>query len=58
MKSISLFDWLAVAIAGQDEPVSRIVKHYVMVEGGIAESTVAGTTKKPAPGDMPYKNLI
>lgn len=46
MTRISLFDWLAVSIAGQDEPVSRIVRDYVVAEGGVAEATVVGTAQK------------
>ena len=46
MTRISLFDWLAVSIAGQDEPVSRIVRDYVATEGGVAEATVVGTAQK------------
>lgn len=46
MTRISLFDWLAVSIAGQDEPVSRIVRDYVSAEGGVAEATVVGTAQK------------
>lgn len=46
MTRISLFDWLAVSIAGQDEPVSRIVRDYVAAEGGVAEATVVGTKRK------------
>ena len=51
MTRISLFDWLSVAIAGRDEAVSKIVREYVLAEGGVAESTVAGTKRKlPARG--------
>ena len=39
---ISLFDWFAVSLAGQNEPVSRIVKSYVMAEGGIGDAAVFG----------------
>ena len=46
MTRISLFDWLAVSIAGQYEPVSRIVRDYISAEGGIAEASVVGTTQK------------
>lgn len=49
MTRISLFDWLSVAIAGRDEAVSRIVRDYVVAEGGVAESTVVGTKRKLPP---------
>ena len=46
MTRISLFDWLAVSIAGRYEPVSRIVRDYVTAEGGVAEASVFGMTQK------------
>ena len=38
MTRISLFDWLAVSIAGQYKPVSRLVRDYVSAEGGVAQA--------------------
>ena len=43
---LSLLDWLAVALAGQDEPVSRIVRKLVADEAGAAEATVIGHDAK------------
>lgn len=46
---LSLLDWLAVAVAGCDEPVSRIVRQLVADEGGVAEASVfAHGAKLPA----------
>lgn len=39
---LSLRDWAAVALAGIDEPVSRIVRGLVADEGGRAEASVLG----------------
>ncbi len=43
---LSLFDWVAVAVAGRDEPVSRILRQLVAAEGGAAEATVIGLDAK------------
>ncbi len=43
---LSLLDWCAVAIAGQDEPVSGIVRGLVAEEGGRAEASVIGLREK------------
>jgi 2-methylcitrate dehydratase PrpD len=43
---LSLLDWCAVARAGVEEPVARIVRGLVAEEGGRAEATVAGLTEK------------
>lgn len=40
---LSLLDWITVAIAGQDEPVSRIVREMVLAEGGAGDATVIGS---------------
>jgi len=39
---LSLLDWLAVALAGRDEPVSRIVRDMAASEAGAAEAGVIG----------------
>ncbi len=44
--ALSLLDWVAVAIAGRDEPVSRMVRAMIAAEGGSEESTVHGETGK------------
>lgn len=38
----SLFDWMAVARAGADEPLSRIVRDFVIEEGGRPMATLVG----------------
>lgn len=40
--ALSLLDWRAVALAGSEEPVSRIVRGMVAAEGGEAEAGVIG----------------
>ena len=42
MARISLFDWMTVSVAGQNEPVSRIVRDYIAAEGGAGDATVFG----------------
>ena len=44
----SLFDWLVVARAGSDEPLSRIVRDFVRDEGGKPVATIVGGLKVPA----------
>lgn len=39
---LSLLDWLAVARAGESEPVSRILQAQVMEEGGRGEAAIFG----------------
>lgn len=39
-----ILDWSAVALAGRDEPVSRILREMTSSEGGTAEATVIGLT--------------
>lgn len=39
---LSLLDWCAVAIAGREEPVARVVRGLVADEGGKADATVIG----------------
>lgn len=43
---LSMLDWAACGIAGQDEPVSRIVRQMVTSEGGKAEAFVFGTSDR------------
>ena len=43
---LSLLDWLAVARAGRDEPVGKIVRRLVAEEGGRPEATVIGHDAK------------
>ena len=42
----SLLDWCAVARAGVDEPVSRIVRAMVEAEGGVAEASLFGSARR------------
>ena len=43
---LSLLDWLAVSLAGQEEPVSQIVRAMVSAEGGSAQANVFGSTQQ------------
>ena len=43
---LSLYDWLAVTRAGEDEPVARIVRDLVADEGGREAASVVGLNKK------------
>lgn len=45
---LSLIDWAACAIAGQQEPVSGILRDMVTEEGGAGQATVVGGGKVPA----------
>ena len=49
LAGFSLFDWMVVARAGANEPLSRIVRDFVADEGGRHVATVVGTeTRAPA----------
>lgn len=43
---LSLLDWIAVAVAGRNEPVSSIVRNLVAGDGGTPEATVIGHGEK------------
>ena len=43
---LSVLDWIAVATAGVDEPVSRIVRQMVTEDGGAAQAGVFGLDRK------------
>ncbi|MGV6813296.1 MAG: MmgE/PrpD family protein [Brevirhabdus sp.] len=46
---LSWFDWLAVGIAGAQEPAARIVRDMVLDESGVAQAALFGTrTRLPA----------
>ena len=45
---LSLLDWAAVALAGRDEPVGRVVRGLVAAEGGVLEASVIGGGRAPA----------
>lgn len=46
---LSFLDWIAVSIAGKDEPVAKIVRDKVEAEGGNGEASIIGlTTRLPA----------
>jgi 2-methylcitrate dehydratase PrpD len=42
MARLSLLDWIAVAIAGRDEPVSKIVRKMALDDGGTPEASIVG----------------
>ncbi len=43
---LSLMDWAAVALAGLDEPVARIVREMVAEEAGNGQATLLGLNRK------------
>ncbi|NND49017.1 MAG: MmgE/PrpD family protein [Rhizobiales bacterium] len=43
---LSLLDWFAVALAGKDEPVSRIVRDMSAREGGADQASVIGLAER------------
>ena len=43
---LSIADWISVLIAGNNEPVSKIIKNLIKQENGNAESTIIGLEKK------------
>ena len=46
---LSLIDWCSVGIAGIDEPVSAIVRNIALVDGGRADCSVFGASRKLPP---------
>jgi 2-methylcitrate dehydratase PrpD len=46
LAAMSLFDWLVVARAGAQEPLSHIIRAYVMDESGRADASVVGASVK------------
>lgn len=43
---MSLLDWMAVSLAGMDEPVARIIRGMVVAEGGAPQAHVTGHNRK------------
>lgn len=43
---LSLLDWCAVAIAGKDEPVSRITREMIEAEAGAPVASLVGSARK------------
>lgn len=50
MARCSLFDWMVVARAGQDQPLAGIIRDYVTEDGGKPVASVIGGGKVPARG--------
>jgi 2-methylcitrate dehydratase PrpD len=49
MARLSLLDWIAVAVAGSNEPVSKIVRQMALDDGGAPDATIVGEkTRLPA----------
>jgi 2-methylcitrate dehydratase PrpD len=46
MARLSLYDWFAVTLAGENEPVAKIVRALVAGEGGKEAASVAGLDRK------------
>ena len=44
--NLSLLDWLSVSLAGQNEPVSQVVRSCFIEEGGNSEAFVFGSDQK------------
>jgi 2-methylcitrate dehydratase PrpD len=42
--TFSLFDWMVVARAGRNEPVSQIIRSYVTEEGGKPDASLVGSS--------------
>jgi len=42
MARLSLLDWIAVTVAGSNEPVSRIVRQMAIDDGGAPDATIVG----------------
>ena len=42
MARLSLFDWMAVSLAGADQPLSDIIRNFVAAEGGVEIAAVTG----------------
>jgi 2-methylcitrate dehydratase PrpD len=49
MARLSLFDWLTVARAAADQPLSRIVRDFVAEEGGRPSASVVGLAARVPP---------
>ncbi len=47
--SLSLFDWLAVGLAGVDEPVSRKLRNYAQDTGSKPQSSLFGSDQMTSP---------
>ena len=43
---LSLLDWLAVSVAGREEPVGQIVRTLIEDEGGAEQASVFGSKRK------------
>ncbi len=43
---LSLVDWVAVAVAGRNEPVAQILRNIGLAEGGAPESVVIGSDQR------------
>jgi 2-methylcitrate dehydratase PrpD len=44
----SLFDWMVVALAGSNEPLSKIIRELISAEGGAAHASLCGGGMAPA----------
>ncbi|MEP2942483.1 MAG: MmgE/PrpD family protein [Hyphomicrobiales bacterium] len=43
---LSMLDWLGVALAGKDEPVSRNIRKFALSEAGASQASLIGTRHK------------
>lgn len=46
LAAFSLFDWLTVAIAAEDQPLSSIIRGQALAEGGTPMASLTGTAQK------------
>lgn len=55
---LSVIDWIACGIAGQTEPVARVLATLLDEEGGAAQSTCFGGAKRPARAAALYNGTV
>ena len=46
MAKLSLFDWMTVSIAGAGQPLGKIIRDFVLAEGGVEVAAVIGETRR------------
>ena len=49
MAQLSLFDWIVVSLAGSNQPLAKIMRDFVIAEGGNPIATVIGSDVKLPP---------
>ena len=46
MAKLSLFDWMTVGIAGAGQPLGKIIRDFLLAEGGVEVAAVIGETRR------------